>query len=59
MRFKIPQNIGRHYRVFGTLLLDDDTGNLVDIAEKSYHYQPDNNVTSILLVGGFKGDLSQ
>ena len=48
MRLKIPEKVGGHYRKFGTLLLDDDTGNLVEIAEKSCHYQPDDIVTSIL-----------
>ena len=48
MRLKIPEKVGGHYRQFGTLLLNDDTGCLVDIAEKSCHYQPDDIVTSIL-----------
>ena len=48
MRLKIPEKVGGHYRKFGTLLLNDDTGCLVDIAEKSCHYQPDEIVTSIL-----------
>ena len=48
MRLKIPEKVGGNYRKFGTLLLDDDTGNLVEIAEKSCHYQPDDIVTSIL-----------
>ena len=48
MRLKIPEKVGGHYRKFGTLLLNDDTGSLVDIAEKSCHYQPDEIVTSIL-----------
>ena len=48
MRLKIPEKVGRNYRNFGTLLLSDDTGGLVDIAEKSCHYQPDDIVTSIL-----------
>ena len=48
MRLKIPEKVGRNYRNFGTLLLNDDTGGLVDIAEKSCHYQPDDIVTSIL-----------
>ena len=34
--------------MFGTLLLDDDTGDLVDIAEKSCHYQSEKIVTRIL-----------
>ena len=48
MRLKIPEKVGTKYRQFGTLLLNDDTGSLVDIAEKSCHYQPDDIVTSIL-----------
>ena len=48
MRLKIPESVGGHYRKFGTLLLKDDTGSLVDVAEKSCHYQPDDIVTSIL-----------
>ena len=48
MRLKIPEKVGGRYRNFGTLLLNDDTGGLVDIAEKSCHYQPDDIVTSIL-----------
>ena len=48
MRLKIPEKVGGHYRNFGTLLLNDDTGSLVDIAEKSCHYQLDDIVTSIL-----------
>ena len=48
MRLKIPEKVGTKYRKFGTLLLNDDTGGLVDIAEKSCHYQPDDIVTSIL-----------
>ena len=48
MRLKIPEKVGRNYRKFGTLLLNDDIGSLVDIAEKSCHYQPDDIVTSIL-----------
>ena len=48
MRLKIPEKVGGNYRNFGTLLLNDDTGCLVDIAEKSCHYQPDDIVTSIL-----------
>ena len=48
MRLKIPEKVGAKYRKFGTLLLNDKTGCLVDIAEKSCHYQPDDIVTSIL-----------
>ena len=48
MRLKIPEKVGGNYRNFGTLLLNDKTGCLVDIAEKSCHYQPDDIVTSIL-----------
>ena len=48
MRLKIPKEVGTKYRQFGTLLLKDDTGSQVDIAEKSCHYQPDDIVTSIL-----------
>ena len=48
MELKIPEEVGEHYRNFGTLLLDDKTGSLVDIAEKSCHYQPDDIVTMIL-----------
>ena len=48
MRLKVPEDVGGHYREFGTLLLNDDTGNLVDIARESCHYQPDEIVTSIL-----------
>ena len=48
IRLKIPEKVGGNYRNFGTFLLDDDTGSLVDIAEKSCHYQPDDIVTSIL-----------
>ena len=48
MRLKIPEEVGGHYRAFGTLLLDDKKGNQVEIAEKSCHYQPDDIVTSIL-----------
>ena len=48
MRLKISEKAGVNYRKFGTLLLDDDTGSLVDISEKSCHYQPDDIVTSIL-----------
>ena len=48
MRLKIPEKVGVQYRKFGTLLLNDDTGNQVEIAEKSYHYQPEDIVTIIL-----------
>ena len=48
MELKIPEKVGRNYRKFGTRLLNDDTGILVDNAEKSCHYQPDDIVTSIL-----------
>ena len=48
MRLKLPEKVGGRYRKFGTLLLNDDTGCLVDIEEKSCHYQPDDIVTSIL-----------
>ena len=48
MRLKIPEKVGRNYRKFGTLLLNDDIGSQVDIAEKSCHYQPDDIVTTIL-----------
>ena len=48
MRLKIPEKVGGHYRAFGTLLLDDDTGNQVKIAEEYCHCQPDEIVTSIL-----------
>ena len=48
MRLKIPEKVGTKYRMFGTLLLNDKTGCLVDIAEKSCHYQPADIVTSIL-----------
>ena len=48
IRLKIPEKVGGHYRKFGTLLLNDDTGCLVDIAEESCHYQPDDIVTNIL-----------
>ena len=48
MRLKIPEKVGGNYREFGTLLLKDDTGCLVDIARESCHYQADDIVTSIL-----------
>ena len=48
MRLKIPEKVGGNYRNFGTLLLNDDAGCLVDVAEKSCHYQPDDIVASIL-----------
>ena len=48
MRLKLPEKVGGRYRKFGTLLLNDDTGCLVDIAKESCHYQPDDIVTSIL-----------
>ena len=48
MRLKIPEKVGGNYRKFGTLLLNDDTGSLVDIAVKSCHYQADDIVASIL-----------
>ena len=48
MRLKIPEKVGVKYGKLGTLLLNDDTGCLVDIAEKSCHYQSDDIVTSIL-----------
>ena len=47
MELKIPEKVGVQYRKFGTLLLNDDTGILVDNAE-SCHYQPDKIVTYIL-----------
>ena len=48
IRLKIPQKVGTKYREFGILLFNDKTGNQVDIAEKSCHYQADDIVTSIL-----------
>ena len=48
MRLKIPEKVGGCYRKFGTLILNDYSGDLVDFAEESCHYQPDDIVTSIL-----------
>ena len=48
MRLKIPEEVGGHYRKFGTFLLDDKKGNQVDIAKESCNNRPDEIVTSIL-----------
>ena len=48
MELKVPVKVGGNYRKFGTLLLNDDTGILVDNARESCHYQPDKVVTDIL-----------
>ena len=48
MRLQIPEKVGPHYRTFGTLLLQDDTGCVVQSMETASHYQPDDIVTDIL-----------
>ena len=48
MRLQIPEKVGPHYRTFGTLLLKDDTGSVVQSITMSCHYQTDNVVIDIL-----------
>ena len=49
MRLQIPEKVGPHYRTFGTLLLQDDTGTQIECLERASNYlQPDNIVIDIL-----------
>lgn len=45
LQLKVPQEVGKHYKTFGILLLKDDTGCLVDAIEGT---SPSNIVISIL-----------
>ena len=49
MRLQIPEKVGPHYRTFGTLLLQDDTGTQIECLERASNYlQPDDIVIDIL-----------
>ena len=48
MRLQIPEKVGPHYRTFGTLLLQDDTGTQGASITMFCHYQPDDIVIGIL-----------
>ena len=48
MRLQIPEKVGPHYRKFGTLLLQDDTGAQIASITMSCHYQPVDIVNDIL-----------
>ena len=54
LRFKIPQQVGPKYKIFGTFLLDDTMGNRVDSIELASLGKPEGIVTKILQewVGG-------
>ena len=54
LRFKIPQQVGPKYKIFGTFLLDDTMGNRVDNIELASLGKPEVIVTKILQewVGG-------
>ena len=51
---KIPQEVGTKYKTFGTFLLNDKRGNLVDNIKKACLGEPEDIVTKILQewVGG-------
>ena len=44
----VPEQVGTKYRKFGTLLLDDQKGNQVDILEKELHWVVEDINTKIL-----------
>ena len=48
MQLKIPEKVGPNYRKFGTFLLQDDTGCVVQSMETNYHHQPEDIVNDIL-----------
>ena len=49
MRLQIPEKVGSNYRIFGTLLLQDDTGTQIECFERASNYlQPDDIVIDIL-----------
>ena len=48
IRFRVPQQVGPHYKIFGTLLLNDKTGSEVDSMKKACLGIPVDIVVSIL-----------
>ena len=48
LRFKVPQKVGANYRIFGTFMLDDDDGSLVDALEVDCQGKCQNIVIKIL-----------
>ena len=48
LQLNVPQQIGIKYKEFGTLLLDDSTGNLVNNIERQCHQTPKDINTKIL-----------
>ena len=48
LRLRIPEKVGVCYTPFGTFLLDDKTGRLVQNIENTCNRQPDSVVVNIL-----------
>ena len=48
LRLKVPQQIGAHYKVFGTFLLNDETGSRVDAIKRAPLSEPEDIVINIL-----------
>ena len=48
LRCKMPQLVGAHYKIFGTLLLDDKMGSYVDSIELTCQGKPELIMTKIL-----------
>ena len=48
LRLKVPQSVGTHYFVFGTLLLDDKTGSRVNSIEDECHCKTQRIICKIL-----------
>ena len=48
MQLQIPEKVGPHYKTFGTFLLQDDTGSVVQSITMSCHYQTNDVVIDIL-----------
>ena len=48
LQLKVPQEIGIKYKDFGTFLLNDDTGNLVNSIETACQQIPENINKKIL-----------
>ena len=48
LRLKVPQEVGANYSTFGIFLLNDETGNRVNIIEHDCHWQAEPIVRKIL-----------
>ena len=48
LQLNVPQEIGTKYKEFGTLLLNDSTGNVVNNIERKFQQTPEDINTKIL-----------